>query len=246
MADSRVTVAAGQRGRRTRVLTPGSRFLSRRPAGSGGPRSRGRRSGRGSRPVKTDTTGEAQAWSAQDADQRRPWGLYGKARPPQSRRACLTCWPAAPARGCRSAKGDIATRGLTSRKRRHGVSRHSSAWPGPLTAAILVIEKPLPDRPRGTADDGWHRYYSSPELAELSARPRLPTKPPPNAADTPRRSRETLAPAPGADPNICRRTETKPDRKDRPSRPTGFADSPGRLLAEAQHDGSAGQPVISA
>jgi hypothetical protein len=127
------------------------------PGGGRGGGARGRGRGPGSRMHP-----EAEAWSAQDAEQ-AAW-LYGKLAPPA--RELLDLLVDAP--GQRFSGNDIAAR-LRLDKGAHGVAG-ILAWPGRYSRK-LGRELPISTEGR---DDGGTDYYLDPEIATLFAAARGP------------------------------------------------------------------------
>jgi hypothetical protein len=150
MADKQVTVAIAEE----RVPEFYSWFAAFLVAEPGTPPSwgRGRRSPRGSR-----HHGEAQAWSAADADQ-AGW-LYGKLAPPARELFDLL----ADSPGQRIGGEAIAKR-LGLGKGSHGVAG-ILAWPGRYARRLYRV---LPIATAGRADGGTD-YYMEPEVAALFA-----------------------------------------------------------------------------
>jgi Family of unknown function (DUF6416) len=149
MADKQVTVAVAEE-RVPEFYAWFASFLAAPPGApppfaGGGPR--GRRSHR--------HHGEAQAWSAQDADQ-AAW-LYGKLAP--QARELFDLLAGTP--GARFGGEDIATR-LKLEKGAHGVAG-ILAWPGRYSRHL---DRTLPIATEGRSDGGTD-YYMEPELAQL-------------------------------------------------------------------------------
>jgi hypothetical protein len=171
MADKQVTVAVPEE-RVPEFYAWFASFLAAPPGAAppfagGGPRgSRGHRH-----------HGEAQAWSAQDADQ-AAW-LYAKLAP--QARELFDLLAGSP--GARFGGEDIATR-LKLEKGAHGLAG-ILAWPGRYSRHL---DRTLPIATEGRADGGTD-YYMQPELAELfsAARACPPTAP---TRRHPRRRRE--------------------------------------------------------
>ena len=171
MADKQVTVAVPEE-RVPEFYAWFASFLAAPPGAAppfagGGPRgSRGHRH-----------HGEAQAWSAQDADQ-AAW-LYAKLAP--QARELFDLLAGSP--GARFGGEDIATR-LKLEKGAHGLAG-ILAWPGRYSRHL---DRTLPIATEGRADGGTD-YYMEPELAELfsAARSRPRTAP---TRRHPRRRRE--------------------------------------------------------
>jgi hypothetical protein len=161
MADKQVTVAVPEE-RVPEFYAWFASFLAAQPGAApplagGGPR--------GSRSHRHH--GEAQAWSAQDADQ-AAW-LYRKLAP-QARELfdLLADTP-----GARFGGEQVATR-LKLEKGAHGVAG-ILAWPGRYSRHL---DRTLPIATEGRPDGGTD-YYMNPELAELftAARATPPTDP---------------------------------------------------------------------
>jgi hypothetical protein len=171
MADKQISVAVPEE-RVPEFYAWFASFLAAQPGAApplagGGPRgSRGHRN-----------HGEAQAWSAQDADQ-AAW-LYRKLAP--QARELFDLLAGSP--GARFGGEDIAKR-LKLEKGAHGVAG-ILAWPGRYSRHL---DRTLPIATEGRPDGGTD-YYMEPELAELfsAARASSPTAP---TRRRPRRRRE--------------------------------------------------------
>jgi hypothetical protein len=161
MADKQISVAVPEE-RVPEFYAWFASFLAAQPGAApalsgGGPRgSRGHRH-----------HGEAQAWSAQDADQ-AAW-LYRKLAP--QARELFDLLAGSP--GARFGGEDIAKR-LKLEKGAHGVAG-ILAWPGRYSRHL---DRTLPIATEGRPDGGTD-YYMEPELAELfsAARASSPTAP---------------------------------------------------------------------
>ena len=161
MADKQVTVAVPEE-RVPEFYAWFASFLTAEPGGLP-PLAGGRR--RGSRGQRHHS--EAQAWSAQDADQ-AAW-LYGKLAP--QARELFDLLAGSP--GAQFGGEEIAKR-LKLEKGAHGVAG-ILAWPGRYSRHL---DRTLPIATEGRPDGGTD-YYMDPELAELftAARASSPTGP---------------------------------------------------------------------
>jgi hypothetical protein len=155
MADKQVTVAVPE----ARVPEFYAWFATFLAAGPGTPPPSMRRGRHGPRGRHR---GEAQAWSAQDADQ-AAW-LYRKLAPPA--RELVDMLAASP--GERFAGEDIAKR-LGLEKGAHGVAG-ILAWPGRYSRHLNRV---LPIETAGRADGGTD-YFMEPSIAALFAPAREP------------------------------------------------------------------------
>ena len=160
MSDKQVTVAVPEE----RVPEFYSWFAAFLEAEPGTPPPFGGRGRRG--PMGRRHHGEAQAWSAQDADQ-AAW-LYGKLAPPA--RALFDLL--ADARGERIGGEEIAKR-LGLEKGAHGVAG-ILAWPGRYSRHLGRV---LPIATEGRADGGTD-YYIEPDVAALFSASRAQAPPP--------------------------------------------------------------------
>jgi hypothetical protein len=151
MADKQVTVAVPEE-RVAEFYTWFGAFLASEPGSFAPSWGRGRRGPRWSRPQ-----GEAQAWSADDADQ-AAW-LYSKLAPPARQLVYLLA--DAPAQ--RFGGEEIAKR-LGLEKGAHGVAG-ILAWPGRYCRHLGRV---LPIATEGRADGGTD-YYMESEVAALFA-----------------------------------------------------------------------------
>jgi hypothetical protein len=151
MADKEVTVAVPEE-RVPEFYSWFAAFLTAAPGTSPPLTGRGHRGGRGSR-----HHGEAQAWSADDADQ-AAW-LYGKLAPPA--RELFDLLATSP--GERFGGENIAKR-LGLEKGAHGVAG-ILAWPGRYCRHLNRV---LPIATEGRADGGTD-YYVEPDVGALFA-----------------------------------------------------------------------------
>jgi hypothetical protein len=161
MADKQVTVAVPEE-RVPEFYMWFAQFLAADPGSGpprGGPFPRGGR-GRGFGPPRAPF--EAQAWSAQDADQ-AAW-LYGKLAPPA--RELFDLLIDAP--GQRFSGNEIAAR-LKVQRGAHGVAG-ILAWPGRYSRK-LGRELPISTEGR---DDGGTDYFLTADVAKLFAAARTP------------------------------------------------------------------------
>lgn len=167
MADKQITVAVPEE-RVPEFYTWFATFLT---AEAGTPPDTGGRGSRGRRGLRHH--GEAQAWSAADADQ-AAW-LYGQLAPPAQELFDLL----ADAPGGRFGGEEIAKR-LGLEKGAHGVAG-ILAWPGRYCRRL---DRELPIATEGRADGGTD-YYMDPEIAALFVAARAQ----PERADAPRSRR---------------------------------------------------------
>jgi hypothetical protein len=157
MADKQVTVAVPEE-RVPEFYAWFASFLASEPGTPPPLAGRGRRGSRGHR-----HEGEAQAWSAQDADQ-AAW-LYRQLAP--QARELIDLLAANP--GARFGGEDIAKR-LQLEKGAHGVAG-ILAWPGRYSRHL---DRALPIATEGRTDGGTD-YYMDPELAQLFSAARVST-----------------------------------------------------------------------
>jgi Family of unknown function (DUF6416) len=167
MADKQITVAVPEE-RVPEFYAWFASFLAAQPGAAAPLAAGGPRGSRGHR-----RHGEAQAWSAHDADQ-AAW-LYRKLAP--QARELFDLLAGSP--GARFGGEDIAKR-LKLEKGAHGVAG-ILAWPGRYSRHL---ERTLPIATEGRPDGGTD-YYMQPELAELFAAARASSP----SAPTGRRSR---------------------------------------------------------
>ena len=160
MADKEVTVAVPE-DRVPEFYMWFAAFLASEP---GSPPSLGGREGRGPRGLRHHR--QANAWSAEDADQ-AAW-LYHKLAPPA--RELFDLLAGAPAE--RFGGESIATR-LGLDKGAHGVAG-ILAWPGRYSRRV---NRELPSATEGRTDGGTD-YYMEPEIAALFAAARTQTPAP--------------------------------------------------------------------
>jgi len=162
MADKQVTVAVPEE-RVPEFYAWFASFLAAEPGAPPPLAGGGRRGSRGHR-----YRSEAQAWSAQDADQ-AAW-LYHQLAP--QARELFDLLAGTP--GARFGGDEIAKR-LKLEKGAHGVAG-ILAWPGRYSRHL---DRTLPIATEGRSDGGTD-YYMDPELAELftAARASSPTAPP--------------------------------------------------------------------